>query len=368
MATGDDENVQHELVKGGRLPPSLVEFVEVEEDHIVFYVEEDLEEYMKDTKSNFWQSTLELKEKFKLPAGTLPRQRVDRQVTLAFPYCLLIMAPTLPGRLIVINWWLNLSHDKQKEKWAFLKTKFERPRVSTVRNYEYNEVDPMYRGVADGQELRSGAAKKSRSWEIVFGGEKRTSAFAPAKSSRQVRDKAVRVQQAVVERATRQLCERTSVDKKVAGSVKGFFHPVSSMFTNVPTPKRHENGKQSGRPKKNDEHVLFASPQVTHFTRNEDSMAVMASQTAKNLTRVSGGTVQVDTPLMLAAYKRNAKMFYSEDTETKWPSEIMAASRATSGITPPLTEAETANRQALNAANLSDCSDDHSEGGDNEGI
>ena len=353
MATDEDHDRQ--LAKGNSLPASIVEFVDVKEDHAVFHVEDDLQEFMKDLNNNFWQDTKELRNTFKIPAGTLPRQRVARKVQLAFPYCLLAMATTLTERLIVVNWWMNLTHEEQKEKYAFLKTKFDRPRASTARVYEYNRDDPQYQGVADDLELRKKAAEESRSWEIVEGGINRKSASAPARSNRQVRDRAVRNQQAVVERETRRLCDRSAVDPLFADQITGYMHPMTTIVRNVATPHKNANGKKSGRPSKKTKPSIFASPVVERFTRNEASLKAQASHLNRQLSAVSNGVHKLGTPLVMQAMQRNANMYYAEDRSTKWPGEKMAEENANPvGTMPTLTEDEAAATQTFNASNLSD--------------
>jgi len=357
MATANN-NHDRQLVKGGSLPVSMVEFVDVKEDHKVVYIEDDLQEFMKDINNNFWQDAKELKKTFKLPAGTLPRQRVARQVNLAFPYCLLATATELHERLIVVNWWLNLNHDSQKEKYAFLKTKFDRPRASTIRTYEYNKDDPRYQGVADNLELRKKAAKESRSWEILEGGRKRKSQSAAARTDRQVRDRSVLHQQDMVEKNFRQLCNRSAVDPSVADQVNGFMHPMTSLLYNVATPHKNNSGGRSGRPSEKTKPTIFTTPVVQRFTRNEESLKAQASHLNRQICAVSNH--RLGTPVLMQALQNKTKIYYAEDKEKKWPSEqrTQENTNPAGNLPPPVTETEAAQSQTFDASNLSDVEED----------
>ena len=336
------DNSNDPLVPGEPLPASSTTFVDVKEDTMkVFYGENDLDEFMKSIKDNFWQDSNDLRAKFKIPPGTLStRQKKARLVDSVFPYCLVQSAQTLRERLIVINWWLNLSKDEQKAKKAFLKEKFERPGASTKWIYEYDSNNNRYTGIADSLDKRQRHADNSRSHEILHGGTRRTSAYAPAKSDRQLRDNAVRTQQAVVERSTRELCNWTAVDTEHADNVRGYFHPMSMHLHNIFSPQVRGTSKR-GRPTKKVRDTIASSPMVAQFTRNEASLEAYAANMANRLDRVTNGRSNVTAADMLAAYKYKAKTYYAEDKETKWPSDILQEAQANrEGTVPKIAEEE----------------------------
>lgn len=346
-------NTNHLLEKGSSLPPSTLgrEFVDVKRTMVVHYNENDLEEHMKDLGDGFWKDSSSLRAKFKIPVGTFLRQRIPRPVKLNFPYCLLASTSTLRERLIVINWWINLSHVEQQAKRDFLKTKFEKPSVSAIRIYEYDRSNPNYIGVADSLALRGKAASNSRSYQIVSGGTKRKSASAPARSNRQVRDMAVKSQQATTEREFKALAQRSAVDENFSSGVDGYYHPILLTMTNVKSPEKQARN-YAGRPKLSA--TLMETPKVTHFSRNEHSLGALATHLVKQLEQVSVGKFKVPKMTMLAALKAGSNQYFSEDKETKWPSDILYESRKSpAGTVPGLTAAENAGREIFSCDTLS---------------
>jgi len=343
------------LVRGEPLPASPIDrlFIDVKRDMKVLLTADDVPLHMHDLSDIAWCNAGHLKNIFKIPAGTFNRQVKSRPSKLIFPYCLLVMSKTLNDRLIVVNWWLQLSHEQQKQRWAVFKEKFCQPRTSATRKYEYNKLDPRYRGVADNEVIRSGHAKNSRSYEIVHGGVKRKHAFDPAKSNSQVRDSAVKKQQCMIQRQLKLLMKRSSPDPSVEDQVTGYYNPMFITVTNVLSPKITVDEKEQmkmGRPSQNVDSVLApldAPPRVQVFGRNLAALNAYAALVAKRIHSVTNGNIDVPEETMLAALQGDATYYDGDD----WPSDTPPESASDSD---GLTEEERATEKPMTAEDLFD--------------
>jgi hypothetical protein len=158
MATGLGGNNEEQakiLVVNAPLPPSGVDlkFLKVERNHIIFHADVPLILHNLDALE--WKDTQYLKRTFKTPPTS--RQWNPQQTPYSFPCCLLEFGPAvslLPDKIIVINWWLNLTKEQQKATWEMLKVYFLRPTVSAELINQYNPNDPKVQGVLDKQPLR----------------------------------------------------------------------------------------------------------------------------------------------------------------------------------------------------------------------
>ena len=168
MVENSEEQAKR-LVIDERLPPSGIDrkFVKVERDHTVFH--SSVPPALGDLKAPEWKKAAVLKSTFTKPATG--KQRKRQQSPLRFPFCLLVFGPaatSLQERLIVINWWLNLTKEEQDAVWKKLNKYFCAPNVSAELLNQYDPKKPKAIGMADTLELRKNT---SRGESVIFTSE-----------------------------------------------------------------------------------------------------------------------------------------------------------------------------------------------------
>jgi hypothetical protein len=85
------------------------------------------------------------------------RGKQGSEVSQKFPFCLLAFGPagtSLRERLIVVNWYLNLSDDERKAVWDNVKVRFITPTKSPKLFNEYDPANPKAIGIGDTVALR----------------------------------------------------------------------------------------------------------------------------------------------------------------------------------------------------------------------
>ena len=131
------------LVKGQRLPPSALDskYAQVQRNHVVYW--DCAPGLFSDIHSPEWKNGKKVKEVFTKPP--VPPQVKAQVSKLQFPYCLLVFGPaatSMRERLIIINWWLNMTHEEQKNAWANIKKHFLAPTNSTYLMPQRDESNP----------------------------------------------------------------------------------------------------------------------------------------------------------------------------------------------------------------------------------
>jgi hypothetical protein len=148
---GNNEEEAKQLVLKAPLPPSLVEskFLKVEKNHFVYHA--DVPAILNTLDAPKWKDTLYLKRTFKPPLTGCQQNSWHTQYH--FPCFLLEFGPaalSLSKRLIVINWWLNLTREQQEATWERLKLYFLHPTVLAEQINQCNPPnDPKVKGILE---------------------------------------------------------------------------------------------------------------------------------------------------------------------------------------------------------------------------
>lgn len=168
------------------MPLSLLDkkCVSVKRGMKVVYTEDDVQEPLRsDLQDPGWKDTKALTRVFKAPGK---RAGTTRVVTIMFPYCLFDYGAAripLRERMIVVNWWLQLTADFQRSKMRFLKTQFLFTRQSGQLSNQYDAAHPKATGIFDTDALRRRHVLESASHQCLSRGRSRRSVNDHAKTN-----------------------------------------------------------------------------------------------------------------------------------------------------------------------------------------
>lgn len=327
VPTENGQAEAEQLVVGATLPPSGIDrvYVHVQRDHKVLctYVPPELQIL----NAPEWQDGNYLKNTFTKPhSGTAkPRHKTHLQ----FPYCLLVFGPaatSLRERLIVINWWLNLSKKEQKDVTAsVIRRRFLRPSKSSELILSADPNNPKAIGSADTQELREEHTKTTHAHKLLKGGPmKRQKVNDLPKTNAQLRDLAVRVPEA------RALCEmqsairRSSVTDENSDTVRAHYEPVMTTVSTAYTPEKR------GRPSKDVGNNVRSVANVNLFGRSRDGLVryfePFAQAIRDNKENLDWNTLNGEALVQCLENSENHTVHYCGNDEPVW-SPVQLANR-----------------------------------------
>jgi hypothetical protein len=154
-----------------------------------------------------------------------------KKTDLVFPVCMLLGAKTLSDRMIVINWWCNLTAEQQAEQKEQLSKSFKRPTVSAspqclrvsaagAKEAEERGILPRAVSLFDNDTLKASFVDASRSANILSNrGKHRASNDAPV-TYRQVHDRSTRRRVDTFQKALSSLYAVTEPPKDATGNAQ----------------------------------------------------------------------------------------------------------------------------------------------------
>ena len=261
--------------------------MKIERHMIVHVIEDDVPPFMKALHRADWQKNQNLRSDFIIYKKIGNRStKKQRQSPLIFPYALIDLAietKSLREVLIIINYWLNLTKEEQKEKWNALRMLFVEPRRSSKRLHRYNPEKPQAVGIFDEQRFRKQRVLESASNATINGPKSRKLVKDPVVSNAQLRDWMVKRGEERLQCALRTTSERSSFNHE-----RAFFEPIVLTASTVYTPV-----KDNGRPS----NAIRDSAKVAGYARNKTGVVrhldalfdiLKADPTFTNLEELTG--------------------------------------------------------------------------------
>ena len=313
----NDEEQATMLVFGQPLPPSSLDkkFVEVKRHHKVIWAEAP--PVLQDLNAPEWMSTPFLKNTFRLPRTG--RQRKGSEVSQKFPYCLLAFGSagtSLRERLIVVNWYLNLSDDERKAVWDNVKVRFITPTKSPKLFNEYDPANPKAIGIGDTVALREERAKQTRSYKVLAGGPRvRKSVNHSPQTNAQLRDAHVKEPEARAQQYLARTIKRSRVTEGNKENVKAHYEPVLTTTSTAFSPVSR------GKPSQDVRRV----PKVSHFARDRVGLRrnfepiVAALKANRNLSSIEDLTSE---DVVQSLEMSEGHTLYYADDESNWPGKL----------------------------------------------
>lgn len=248
------------LVVGAALPPSGLDnkFLKVSRDSKVYHAEPPSVLHQMDAPD--WKDAQYLRRTFTKPPTR--RQKKPQQSHYAFPICLILLCDSVRERLIVINEWLNMSKEKQKEANAQFSRLFVTPSKSAELSIQYDPENPKAIGRADKLELRKTKAQEMHSGKLLDSKKRRVSCSDAPKSNAQLRDTTVKLPESRAQVNLQQMIHRTRKTDENESNVTANFEPVLSTSSTAYSPAK-------GRP------PIDARPEPKNavYCRSKDGLA-----------------------------------------------------------------------------------------------
>lgn len=314
------------LVVGHKLPPSAVDkkFVDVKRDHVVYW--DALPQELQDLNAPKWKRASFLKKSFTTPPTG--HQTTRQKSPLKFPFCLLTFGPAatcVRERLIVVNWWLNLSKDEQEAVWESVRRLFFHPTVSADLLNPVNPNDPKAVGSADKMPLRKKRLQESQSYDRVHGEKKKRKHRGDyPKTNPQLRDYAVHEPEANIQKNILTSMERTRIVPENEANVSARWEPMYSTTSTAFSPSR---GKS--------DNAVRAYPINRHYVRNRTAAALCLESIARamkensanfSLESISGEDI------MVCLEQSNEHSFHYEQDKENWDGIQYAAKKKAGNV------------------------------------
>jgi hypothetical protein len=145
-------------------------------------------------------------------------------------------ATSLQERLIVINWWLNLTKEEQDAIWNKLNKYFYAPNVSAELLNQYDPKKPNAIGVADTLDLQKTRVKESHSDAIVNKKTKPKCHGDPPATNAQLSDCAIQESEMHVQKGLLKSFNQTHCTAKNEHQITARFEPMYSTVSTAFTP------------------------------------------------------------------------------------------------------------------------------------
>jgi hypothetical protein len=237
------------LVKGATLPPvSAQAKIGRELLHVprgrgmkVLYDRDDVPDDLRcfiptqdfSSPDDKWGQPEYLKQIFKRPS---PTGRLSSKYRI-IPPCLLLLCKTLEDRLIVINWWIQLTDEERKNYAKRYLTEFEHPNTSCRLKDKYDPLNPSLVGIMDTRDVREQAIRESASFQIANKSEKRK-AKDSATSNAHLRDIFSRTAELNTQKKFKKLAGHTEVKEDDRQKVTAVYVPLLLTYSTATTPTR----------------------------------------------------------------------------------------------------------------------------------
>lgn len=303
------------LVVGKNLPPSGIDskYLKVERTEMTtFWAEVTTPAVLHDLDAQEWRNSRFLKKTFtKPPTG---RARKPQQTSRVFPFCLLVFGPakaSLHERLIVVNYWLNLTKKKQDNKWKEISRLFARPNKSAELLWQYDERNPRAVGIFDGAELRQTRAESSHSNQVLNGSKERKKRTQPPVTNAQLRDWVVKESEDQTQKQMLKMIKRSRPNENV--QLDGYFEPSLLTVSTVYTPQKGQNGRPRTDTRRDPKLSIFGRDTVG-VERQFDAIVESLKKThsGSRVEDLSGKTI-VDSVVASGAF------VYVSEEASSWP-------------------------------------------------
>jgi hypothetical protein len=222
----------------------------------------------------------------------------------------------LRERLIVINWYLNLSDDEQKAVWDNVKVHFITPMKLPKLFNEYDPANPKAIGIGDTVALREERAKQTRSYKVLASGPRvRKSADHSPQMNAQLRDAHVKEPKARAQQYLARTIKRSCVTEGNKENVKAHYEPMLMTTSTAFSPVSR------GKPSQDVRRV----PKVSHFARDRVGLRqnfepILAALKANpNLSSIKDLTSE-DVVQSLEISEGHT-LYYADD-ESNWPGNL----------------------------------------------